>query len=255
MTGILTPAFGSLIVNADDWGRDRDTTDRTISCVRCASVSSVSAMVFMEDSDRAAVIAQEYALDVGLHLNLTTPFSDKKCSSRLRESQEKIGLYLLRHRFAQAIFHPGLTSEFEYVVKAQCDEFHRLYGMAPSRLDGHHHMHLCANVLVQGLLPHGTVVRRNFSFEVGEKSVWNRFYRRCVDNLLARRHRLPDYFFSLVPVEPESRLKRIAMLARDWVVEIEVHPVNQIEYQFLTEGGIVRFVEGIRLASAGRTLG
>jgi hypothetical protein len=204
-------------------------------------------MVFMEDSDRAAATAREYAIDSGLHLNLTTPFSGDNCSSRLRESQEMIARYLLRHRFAQAMFHPGLTREFEYVVKAQLDEFHRLYGSAPLRLDGHHHIHLCANVLFQGLLPRDTIVRRNFSFEVGEKSGWNRFYRRCVDNLLARRHRLPDYFFSLAPLQPEHRLERIFSLARASLVEVETHPIKGDEYGFLTGGGIGRLAKDVRI--------
>ena len=51
-----------------------------------------------------------------------------------------------------------------YVVKAQLEEFERLYGRAPNRIDGHHHAHLCANVVLAGLLPAGTIVRRNFSF-------------------------------------------------------------------------------------------
>lgn len=247
----LHQATGSLIINADDWGRDRHTTDQTLDCFRRGAVSSVSAMVFMEDSERAAVTAREYGVDSGLHLNLTTPFSGRGCSSMLREQQEKITLYLMRHRLAQVMFHPGLTSEFEYVVKAQVDEFGRLYGAAPMRLDGHHHMHLCANVVLQHVLPQGSIVRRNFSFEAGEKSVWNRVYRGWIDRMLKKRHRLADYFFSLPPLQPESRLKRIAMLARDWVVEVEAHPVNQSEYRFLTEGGILRFAEGVRVVPAG----
>src|SRR2546426_10477618 len=50
------PKAGLLIMNADDWGRDRQTTDRTFECVLRGTVSSVSAMVFMEDSERAATI-------------------------------------------------------------------------------------------------------------------------------------------------------------------------------------------------------
>ncbi len=46
---------GVLIVNADDWGRDRETTDHTLECVVGGAVSSVSAMVFMEDSTRAVL--------------------------------------------------------------------------------------------------------------------------------------------------------------------------------------------------------
>ena len=47
-----------LIINADDWGRDNETTDRSLDCVLRGSVSSVSAMMFMEDSERAAGIAR-----------------------------------------------------------------------------------------------------------------------------------------------------------------------------------------------------
>lgn len=241
---------GLLLVNADDWGRDRETTDRTLNCVRGGSVSSVSAMVFMDDSDRAAATSREHAIDAGLHLNLTTPFTAGHCSARLRESQEKTIRYLLRHRLAQVLFHPGLRNEFEYVVKSQLDEFNRLYGVAPSRLDGHHHMHLCANVLYQGLLPKDTIVRRNFSFEAGEKSVWNRLYRHWVDGRLAKHHRLTDYFFSLVPLEPRIRVEAIFLRSRDKVVEVEAHPVNKDEYQFLMEGGIGRLGGNVRVGFA-----
>lgn len=240
---------GFLIMNADDWGRDRNTTDRTLDCVRRGSISSVSAMVFMEDSERAAAMAREHAIDAGLHLNVTTPFSAGNCHSKLRECREKIARYLLRYRLAQVMFHPWLRNEFEYVVRAQLDEFSRIYGVEPSRLDGHHHMHLCANVLFQGLLPPNTIVRRNFSFEAGEKSLWNRYYRRFVDSILARRHRMTDYFFSLSPLQPEGRLQRIISLTREYVVEVETHPVNPDEYRFLTEEGIARFVENVRIAS------
>src|ERR1035438_7665463 len=52
-------AAGLLIVNADDWGRDHETTERTFECILRGAVSSVSAMVFMGDSERAAGIPQE----------------------------------------------------------------------------------------------------------------------------------------------------------------------------------------------------
>lgn len=241
---------GRLIMNADDWGRDSNTTDLTLDCVLRGGVTSVSAMVFMEDSERAATISREQSIDAGLHLNLTTPFSAGNCPSRLKEYQEVIARYLLRHRLAQVMFHPGLTSAFRYVATAQLDEFNRLYGRPPFRLDGHHHMHLCANVLFQKLLPAKTMVRRNFSFESGEKSLWNRLYRRLVDRMLARRHRITDYFFSLPPLEPQSRVERIVSLSRDYVVEVETHPVSLNEYRFLTEGGMAWAVKKAGQTSA-----
>ena len=241
------PQVGLLILNADDWGRDRGTTGRILDCALRGAVSSVSAMVFMEDSERAAAIALDRKIEAGLHLNLTTRFSTPRCPVRLAERQGQLARYLLRHRLSQAVFHPGLIRSFEYVVAAQRDEFRRLYGTDPDRLDGHHHMHLCANVLLGGLIPPGTLVRRNFSFQPGEKSLWNRFYRRTVDRMLARRHRLVDFFFSLEPVELPGRLQRIFSLAREFVVEVEAHPVHQGEHRFLTEGHMFRQTADVRI--------
>jgi hypothetical protein len=231
---------GLLIVNADDWGRDHETTERTLECVLQGAVSSVSAMTFMEDSERAAAIAKERGIDAGLHLNLTTSFSAPGSPMRLLGHQERVSRYLRRHRFAQAVFHPGLTASFEYVVAAQIEEFSRLYGAEPDRIDGHHHMHLCLNVLLGKLLPFGTLVRRNFSFRAGEKRLVNRLYRKCIDSMLLLRHDLMDYLFVLPPMEPPDRLRRIFSLARRFAVEIETHPVSPEEYMFLTGGEVFR---------------
>lgn len=239
---------GRLIINADDWGRDQQTTDRISECALRGTVSSVSAMVFMEDSERAAVLARESAIDAGLHLNFTTPFSSKKCPQPLLEKQQKIAVYLRRHALTQAIFNPLLAGCFEYVVNVQVEEYTRLYGKAPARLDGHHHMHLCANVVMGGLLPRGTVVRRNFSFQPGEKSWLNRLYRNVGDRLLQRRHLLTDYFFSLTPLEPAARLRQIFSLTNECVVEVETHPANPEEHRFLTEGDIYRVARDVSIA-------
>lgn len=238
---------GALIVNADDWGRDTLNTDRILDCVRVGSVSSVSAMLFMDDSERAARVAQELNIDVGLHLNLTTMFANAK-NSRLVEYQEKSAKYLRGIRFAPVVFHPGLVRHFEYLVSAQLDEFRRLYDAEPTRIDGHHHMHLCANVLMARLLPEGTIVRRNFSFRAGEKNLANRCWRKLVDSMLARRHRLTDFFFSLPPLSA-SRLEAILSLASNSVVEVETHPVNSEEYSFLTSRGISKWSEAVERKS------
>src|SRR5204863_4002166 len=65
---------GRLIVNADDWGRDTHTTACILDCITRGTVTAVSAMVFMEDSERAAAEARQHSVDAGLHLNFTTPF-------------------------------------------------------------------------------------------------------------------------------------------------------------------------------------
>ena len=241
---------GALIINADDWGSDSETTDRISDCIRHGAVSSASAMVFMADSQRAAELALESQIDVGLHLNLTTPFTAPRIPKLLLHHQQRVLRFLRGSRFAKVIFHPGLHQSFKYVVAAQLEEFQRLLSLEPARIDGHHHMHLCANVLLADLLPHGTIARRNFSFQPGEKSIANRLFRKIIDNRLSKRHRITDYFFSLPPFAPTERLERIVGLAKRSVVEVETHPLNPQEYRFLMDGSIFKLIGEVPVTSS-----
>jgi hypothetical protein len=237
-----------LIVNADDWGRTTETTDRILDCLHCGALSSTSGMVFMEDSERAAGIARENNVDVGLHLNFTTPFSARDVSSSLLQAQQRLTKFLRSGRLAQVLYHPGLAGTFRQVVDAQVEEHWKLYGSVPKRIDGHHHMHLCANVLFGGLLPAGSIVRRNFSFQPGEKSGLNRMYRRRLDRRIEKHHPVTDYFFSIEPIGKLDRLRRIVDLARASLVELETHPVNPEEFLFLTGGDFFRSIGSVKVA-------
>jgi predicted glycoside hydrolase/deacetylase ChbG (UPF0249 family) len=242
-------ARGSLIINADDWGRDSENTSRIFACLDFGTVSSASGMVFMADSVRAADLAREHNFDIGLHLNFTSAFT-VPVTGKLVRHLNRVAHYLRRHRLSQVVYHPGLADSFAYLVAAQLEEFQRIYGHRPDRIDGHHHMHLCANVLIAQLLPEGTIARRNFSFQPGEKSGVNRLYRRFIDRRLAKRHRLTDYFFSLPPLDPRERLQRIYALAASSTVEVECHPINPEEYKFLAGGEILRLTGGQPVANA-----
>lgn len=243
-----TVSAGRLIVNADDWGRDEETTDRTWECVRCGAVSSVSAMVFMPDSERAAAMARERGVDAGLHLNLTSQFLSANCPARLVEHQRSVAKYLNGSPFARGIYNPLLVRAFKYVVATQIDEFARLYGAQPERIDGHHHMHLSANVLLGGLLPKGKILRRHFSHEAHEKALRHGVFRWFTDARLAGRFRVADFFFPLIPLEPAARLQQIFALAAQSVVEVETHPVNPAEYEFLTGGELFRLAKNVPVA-------
>lgn len=205
-------------------------------------------MVFTEDSERASAIARDRGIDVGLHLNLMDPFTGPRVPAELVRHQGEVSSYLRGYRYAQVMFHPGLANSFRYSVTAQLAEFARLYEAEPRRIDGHHHMHLCANVVLGRLLPAGTVVRRNFSFGPGEKSFVNRLYRGTQNWTLARRHRMADLFFSLPPLEPPDRLRRIFSMANDHVIEIETHPMNPEEHRFLAGGEIFNWVGDVQIA-------
>lgn len=239
----------TIIVNADDWGRNRETTDRIAECIAAGVVSSTSAMVFMEDSERAAALAGERGVDAGLHLNLSSPLTAVRTPSKLVEHQERVRRFLTSGRAARFLYHPLLTASFEYAVRSQLDEFARLYGAMPARVDGHHHMHLCANVWLQRLLPEGLILRRNFTPEAKTRGSLVQLFRRWQDAGIEKRYRTTDYFFSLPPLDLPARLPKILELAKQFTVEVETHPVNPAEYRFLMDGDFARNAGSIAIAS------
>ena len=223
-----------LIINADDWGRSVAETDAALKCFRERRITSVSAMVFMQDSKRAARLAKDYELDdVGLHLNFSEEFTDKSCSETLKEHQGRIIRFLKRGKYAQLLYNPFLRKAFAYCYQAQVEEFMRLFEKSPSHVDGHHHMHLCANLLLSKSIPAGMRLRRNFSFWPGEKGFLNRAYRGLVDRWLARQYRLVDYFFDLTQCIEGKKLDRVAALAKSSNVELMTHPVVNWEQEYL----------------------
>ena len=223
-----------LIINADDWGRSVVETDAALKCYRERRITSVSAMVLMQDSKRAARLAKDYELDdVGLHLNFSEEFTDKSCSETLKEHHGRIIRFLKRGKYAQLLYNPFLRRAFAYCYHAQVEEFMRLFEKSPSHIDGHHHMHLCANVLFSSMIPAGMKMRRNFSFWPGEKSMLNRTYRWLVDRWLACRYRLTDYFFDLTQCIQGKKLDRVAALAKSSNVELMTHPIVNEEEEYL----------------------
>jgi predicted glycoside hydrolase/deacetylase ChbG (UPF0249 family) len=222
-----------LVINADDWGRSRAETDAALQCHRNGRITSVSAMVFMEDSERAAELASENKMDVGLHLNFSERFTAGNYPEALRDYHQRTVAFLTRNKYAQLIYNPLLQREFSYSYAAQADEFTRLFGKLPSHIDGHHHMHLCANLLFSTAIPAGTKVRRNFSFWPGEKSFLNRAYRALVDRWLARRYRLTDYFLDLTQSIRAKKMDRVMALAESSNVELMTHPIVRLESEYL----------------------
>jgi predicted glycoside hydrolase/deacetylase ChbG (UPF0249 family) len=221
-----------LFVNADDWGRTEETTDRILTCYHQGRIHTGSAMTFMKDSERAAELAREKAFGVGLHLNLTQELTGNKIHTILRDHHRTVVAYLKSWRMAQVLYNPLLRRDFDYVFCAQWDEFCRLYEEEPRRLDGHLHMHLCMNMLFLNKYPKGLRVRRNFTFGPGEKGPVNRLYRHLVDRWVTSHFQCADFFLSIVPIE-QGRLRSFILLSKSADVEIMVHPGVENEFHYL----------------------
>lgn len=236
-----------LIITADDYGRNVRATDCILECIHNRRTTSASAMVFMEDSERAATLACQANLEVGLHLNLSEAFSGAALDDNIRRQHTLIVRYLNRHRCAHLFFNPFLVKAFRDVVQSQWTEFIRLYGRPPDFVNGHHHMHLSANVLIQCLLPAGSKMRGPFTFKAGEKSRLNRWYRSRVARNLRRTFFTPDYLYSIEPITDTTRLQMIARESFDKNVELEVHPEHFDQHQFLLSPDFLTLLEGVTL--------
>lgn len=238
-----------LIVNADDFGRSKVETDLILSCYERKRLTSTTAMVFMEDSARAAELARGSDLDIGLHLNLSQPFTGEVKDRLLREYHARVVRFITSSKFARCTYNPALRRQFRYIYQAQFEEFVRLYGRHPSHIDGHHHTHLCTNMLLDGIIPPSEKVRRSFSFWPGEKSRINRIYRKLIDRSLARKYRITDFFFSLHQCLQGDRVKRVFDLSKASTVELMTHPAAHTEYAYLMSDGYAGMLEKLSLGT------
>jgi chitin disaccharide deacetylase len=205
-------------------------------------------MVFMKDSERAARLILESGIDVGLHLNFSEQFTGNSIPEGLRRSQARTCRFLRTSKYALVIYNPLLREQFREVFEAQYSEFVRLYGRTPSHLDGHQHMHLASNMLIDKIMPGGAKVRRSFSFGEGEKNFVNRLYRANIDRWLGRRYRLTDYFFALPHHSIFARLERVIKLAESSNVELMVHPEAPDEYDLLMSDSFGSSLNKVRMA-------
>lgn len=190
-------------------------------------------MVFMEDSERAAQLAREGNIEVGLHLNFTEKLHRKSGYALLEIYHEEIRKYINRNNFNWVIYNPLLHRQFDYVFKAQRDEFMRLYGVSPTHYDGHHHMHLSANVLVGNYVPAGARLRRSFSYNRVETPRCKWLTRTMIDAWISRRYIVTDYFYSLAERIDKNMVMEVRDLAKSASIELEVHPERKEEYGWL----------------------
>lgn len=224
-----------LIVNADDWGLRPAVTDAILECWRAEAVTSASAMVHMEDSGRAFELAAESGLPLGLHCNLTTPFTDADAPPDRRLRQQRATAYFAGARRRRLLFDPRARGLLDACVADQLDAFAEQSGRPAAHADGHQHVQICPTVLLAPSLGRLTSLRRAQSFISGGRSPFKRAYRDAV-NLVVRRRFRSALFLSLRDLHPAlggAGLERLPDLARRTDVELMVHPAWEDEREVL----------------------
>jgi predicted glycoside hydrolase/deacetylase ChbG (UPF0249 family) len=219
-----SPPRAMLIVNADDFGAGRNVTDPILDMLAAGAVSSTSAMVWMSDTARAASLACERELPVGLHLNFTFPFNAKTIPPPARERQQRL----------TEVFGPESWREDGHEAKPdrqllvdaiedQLGSFYEKFGQ-PTHIDGHHHIHAHPAVLEH--LPRDLPIRPVLSVPARKNAGRERRNRQ-----LRRRFLSPETCFAFEDVHPS--LGGAGLEALDYAyhhsLEIMVHPKQEAE--------------------------
>lgn len=242
-------ATGLLIVNADDWGSEPYKTDAIHAAFAARGITSATAMVYMEDSDRAAAIAAHEHLALGLHLNLTMGFTDPRTPPAVVARQAALLDRFADPRLRRRTIDPRLHAAVRAAVADQVERFHALYGRDPDHIDGHEHVHLCLDVLAA--LPRGARTRpaisRRHSVPVAARPV-----RAARHRLLARRLLMPARAYDvrdLVPALGGGGLDRVLAPSGRAPIEIVCHPHRDNEGAVLVSGAWHDALAGCMLGS------
>lgn len=234
-----------MIINADDWGYDETSTDRTLEGFLAGRITSTSAVVYMDGSARAAALARANSLTaVGLHLNLTEPYQ-APVPVVVRERHDRVVRFFASRSAARWMYNPLVRRAVRAVIQDQIAAFYALYESPPDHLDSHHHMHICPNVLLDGGMPRSWPARRSFTFLPGEKSTANRAVRALINAYIAGRHPTTDYFLEIGDFEGLSQARDLAAAS----IELMAHPARSSDYELLMSDRWREQLAGWRLGS------
>lgn len=132
-----------LIVNADDFGFNREITDGIIEAHLNGVVTSTTVMINMPAAEYAAERAKECPdLSVGLHVNLTAgrPLSD---ADEVPSLVGQDGMFVDQITFfKRGMLHQFNSRQLELEMRRQLQRAFDL-GFTPSHADSHHHAASC----------------------------------------------------------------------------------------------------------------
>lgn len=120
----------SLILCADDFAQNQTISDGILSCVEHERLTAVSCMTESSLWNKYAkrLLLYKEKIDIGLHLNLTFVFKDKKMTLKQ--------LLIMSHL---RLIKPE-TIRQQLII--QLDKFYDAMGRWPDFIDGHEHVHV-----------------------------------------------------------------------------------------------------------------
>jgi predicted glycoside hydrolase/deacetylase ChbG (UPF0249 family) len=206
-----------LIVNADDFGASRSATKAILEAFDAGAISSASAMVWMPDTERAAELAQQRGLPLGLHLNLTLPLPGPGAPPAVAYRQMRMTESFGKESWWRGEVRGIDAAELEAAVSDQLHEFRSHFG-EPTHINGHHHVHVTDAVL--NALPASVPIRQ---VPTTPGRILDRDKRV---NDIQRRFRAPWATLDIVSLHPNLGGVGFAALVefRHQAIEVVTHP-------------------------------
>jgi chitin disaccharide deacetylase len=246
---------GLLIVNADDWGGEQRSTEAILEAFRAKRVTSTTAMVYMEDSGRAAEIARSEGFPVGLHLNLTQSFTDPEAPEPIRIRQQRVADVFFGHgpdgqpgttRVRRWLYDPRLARVVKGALRDQLERFEELYGRPPTHFDGHNYVDTTPNVFFSRALPRGAKMRNSldrYPLDTGPGAM----AREVRQRLRRSRFRSTRYVLHISDLDlPDD--PRLAFATTN-SIEVICHPDNPPEMEKLMSDEWATCLERLRTGS------
>lgn len=225
---------GLLIINADDFGLRPEVTDSILAVHQRGRISSATATVYMADTRRSAALARDVGLPLGLHLNLTYPYTGPDVPATVRERQRRLARYFSRP-LTRYFYDPRIRQLVADCVRDQLDAFREVYGGAPTHLDGHHHIHTCPTVAMSPALAMVRRARCAHTYTRGERPAAKLLIRALQNRVLRARFRTPAALLPVGDIHPDlggGGLGRLELAGR-FPTEVMVHPQRPDEREAL----------------------
>lgn len=206
-----------LIVTADDFGSSPRVTDLIVDSFDRGLISATTAMVWMPDTTRAAELAHERGIPVGLHLNLTLPFRGEGVPEPARKLQAELATRFTPESWTARARIWRRDPRIQEAIYHQLAEFRTRFG-EPTQIDGHHHVHLHPAILPR--LPRELPIRPvpRAPLQLGERGD-----RR--DRLIRRDFLTADGCVAFEQIHPALGGVGLGLLdfAEDHVLEVVAH--------------------------------
>lgn len=217
-----------IIVNADDYGFDRNRTEAIRECFRRGLLSTTTAMVNMPYCAMAIEQARADGIfnKIGLHLNLTfgSPMTEaiRRCPNFCGLDGRFNGVF---HRSMWCRLH--LTSQEKNAVRdevrAQMEQY-RGFGLPLMHLDSHHHSHTDPSIarialpIAREMGFKSVRISRNLPHNMGlGKRIYKGYINRMIDRLGFSR---TEYFANISTAQSE-----LSTLSDAQSLEVMVHPL------------------------------